>query len=69
MLTIPLLLSCSVFCDVVTFVLQISGSIMSGDKDPNQASQGRIIALIGLVVQLVSFALYSLLLIIFALRV
>ncbi|BGP14631.1 hypothetical protein JCM10213_002201 [Rhodosporidiobolus nylandii] len=67
-LPISLVVKLFVWSDVVTFLMQAAGGGLSA-TDGKGAEIGPKIALIGLVIQLVSFALFTLLLIVFALRV
>ncbi|GAA6062003.1 hypothetical protein JCM10212_006078 [Sporobolomyces blumeae] len=56
-----------VWADVVTFLLQATGGGLSANA--SSADLGHKIALVGLALQLVSFGLFSLLLLVFGLRV
>ncbi|KAJ7769900.1 RTA1 like protein-domain-containing protein [Mycena metata] len=58
-----------VWSDVATFLLQSGGSGISASHNPNTAKLGTDIALVGLVLQALSFGLFTIILLIFAFRV
>ncbi|KAF7346235.1 hypothetical protein MSAN_01850500 [Mycena sanguinolenta] len=58
-----------VWSDVLTFILQSGGGSLSASKNASSAKLGNKIALIGLILQAVSFGLFTLVLIVFGQRV
>ncbi|KAF7374495.1 hypothetical protein MSAN_00334100 [Mycena sanguinolenta] len=58
-----------VWSDVITFLLQSGGGGLEATKNASTANLGNKIALIGLVLQAVSFGLFTIVLIVFAQRV
>lgn len=47
-----------VVVDIACFVTQVAGSIMSGSEDLDEASRGKTIILVGLILQLIAFGLF-----------
>ncbi|KAJ7036790.1 RTA1 like protein-domain-containing protein [Mycena alexandri] len=58
-----------VWSDVSTFLLQSGGSGISASHNPSTAKLGTDIALVGLILQAVSFGLFTIILLVFAFRV
>lgn len=58
-----------VLVDLICFVIQTAGAIMSGSEEPDEAKRGQTIIIGGLVLQIVAFAMYIICVVTFQVRV
>lgn len=48
-----------VLIDITCFATQVAGAIVSGSEDANEASQGKTIIIVGLVLQVIAFGFFA----------
>ncbi|KAH7029610.1 RTA1 like protein-domain-containing protein [Microdochium trichocladiopsis] len=48
-----------ILVDTVCFVIQVAGAIMSGSEQADEAQRGRMLIIVGLVLQIVAFGLFA----------